>query len=223
MIVFPRDLPGTGAAKARFELQRVDYLSPKSSGRLNSIAAGPPLWPGVGRRGPGGAARAEPGRAWITAPRGPQRQFYGRDVKRLMPYAYPLGFAGLNRAAGGGFDGTATAWSVDGTRSALSLMGLPAGLVLSVGDYVGFRWQTAGAERRALQRLVEGAVASASGVLTVAVEPALPTLVPAGAAAYLNNPCCLMRLVPDQTSIGEYDRRGAVADTVITGLQDLLP
>ena len=137
------------------------------------------------------------------------------------------GFGSMARPAGTAFDGAATSWSVDATRTLLTLNGLPKNLRLSIGDYVGFSWTTSGAQRRALVRALEAKTADSSGVISaMQVTPAVPggaaTVVPGSATAYLNEPTCIMRLDPRQTSIGKMDglMRG---DLRVVAMQDLRP
>ena len=71
--------------------------------------------------------------------------------------------------------------------------------------------------------MVEPATANGSGVLSgLTVEPAVPTLVPGGAVAFLNEPDCLMRIVTEETSMGEIDSLHSGGGSVVA-LQDLLP
>src|SRR5690606_38180213 len=152
----------------------------------------------------------------------PQRLFYGRDLKRRFPRAYPNGFAGMTRAGGGSFAaGTASSWSVNTSRDVLTLNGLPASFSLSKGDYGGFSWTTSGQQRRHLVRAVEAATANGSGVAVITVEPAVHKVVPSGATARLANPDCLMRLTPE-TRIGPVDLTGAVSGS-LHAIQVILP
>lgn len=228
MTTFPLAMPAAGPGSMAFELKRVDFLSPAAGGRIQGVAAGVPLW--LGRYTLGGALgarRSDEWRAFVDLLDGPSRYFLGRDYRRPFPLAYlDSQFAGLTRAGGGPFDGSATTWSQTLTsdkQPLLDLEGLPAGLVLSRGDYVGFRWTTGGEDRRHLVRLAEPAVADGSGVAAaLAVRPAVHTVVPSTAVAHLDNPACLMKLVPNETNLGEIDRRGSLSGVVV-GLQDLQP
>ena len=72
-------------------------------------------------------------------------------------------------SGGGAFDGSAS-WSFSlgfGGLLQLQLGGLPAGLTISVGDYVDFRWQTLGEARRSLVRSLERVSASGAGVASL--------------------------------------------------------
>lgn len=217
MITFPRDMPESGASGQEFELLRVDYAAPEASGFQGGLQAGFPLWQAVWTLGKMGARRSDLWRAWLLTMRGRQRRFYGRDLARPRPLAHINGLPG-------GWDGDASAWSTNTDpekNERLGMIGLPNGLVLSIGDYVGFRWTNSGEQRRALVRVVEAAAASSGGAITVTVEPPVPDCVPNVAIAYLERPCCIMRLVPEETQLGAVDRRLAVGGGKIVALQDL--
>ena len=154
--------------------------------------------------------------------RGAQRLFFGRDLTRPFPKAYRTGFGTMTRASGGAFTGPATTWAVNSDRDVVTLSGLPASLILSLNDYIGFRWVTGGVQRRSLVRCVEAATASTGGIVSVTVEPAVPTITPGTAVAYLDQPDCLMRLIPDQTTLGALDVLHTAGGS-IAGIQDLLP
>jgi len=228
MTTYPLAMPAAGPGSISFEPKRVDFLSPQAKGRLQGVSAGVPLWLGRYTLGNSlGETRSDDWRAFVDLLDGPGRYFLGRDYRRPYPRAYlNTQLAGLTRAGGGAFDGSATSWSQTITadkQSLLQLNGLPAGLVLSKGDYVGFRWTTGGEDRRHLVRLAEAAVANGGGVVSgVAIRPAIHTVVPVGAIAHLDNPACLMKLVPNETNLGDVDRRGSLSGVVV-GLQDLAP
>ena len=224
-ISFPRAMPASGVGEQRFELQRVQFLSPTNRGRIGAMEAGFPLWSAEWSLAQAmGQDLSDTWRAWIAAQEGPRRLFLGFEYGREYPRAYPTGFGGLTRAGGGSFDGSATSWSQttpsDGPAR-LTLAGLPAGLVLAAGDYVDFRWTTGGEARRALVRLLEPVTANVGGGAVVSISPAVPAITPGGAVAHLDNPACLMRLTPD-SQVTAMDRR-KVAGARLTAIQDLLP
>lgn len=229
----PRELPDSFAGQQEFEIQRVDYAAPEAGGRLGGVQAGFPLWLAVWTLATIGARRSDIVRAWLAGQRGQLRRFYGRDIARPYPLAHIAGFDGMTRAGGGAFAGDATAWSEtinSDDDSELTLEGLPAGLSLSIGDYVGFKWDAEGAaegsfERRALVRVAlnGAAIADEDGAITVKVEPPVPSVVPEDAVAHLDRPCCVMTLITDQSKLNAIDRRLAVKGGTIAGLQDLRP
>jgi hypothetical protein len=220
---FPRSMPSAGVSDETFEILRVDHLSPEASGLLGSISAGFPLWMGEWALPTTGQDRADEWRAWISAQRGSSRLFYGCETARPVPLAYQnSNMLALSRAGGGAFDGTATSWSVNGTRDVLTVNGLPAGFIFTWGDYAGFKWTTSSQPRRTLGRAVEGAIANGSGVAVLTIEPPLPGFVPGGAVLNFDRPDCLMKLVPSATKLGNKTRRQSISGQ-IKALQQLLP
>lgn len=215
----PLELPPSGAALQSFEPQRVDFLSPSAGGRVDAITAGNPLWLAVWQLGKIGQAKSDAWRAAMLRQRGSQRRFYGRDLSRPLPL---LHLGGLPAGVSGAASGWSQAINADGD-ALLTVADLP-GITLSIGDYVDFRWTTAGEERRALVRVVVGGSANGSGAVTAMVEPPVPTLVvPGGAVAHIDDPACIMRLVPGEWELGPIDRRLAVTSGKVTGVQDLRP
>ena len=213
--------PLHGVAAEYFEPERVDFQTPTTDGRITGVTAGFPLWRARWTLGRAiSQATSEQWRAFVARCRGAQIPFYAADRGRPWPLSAPNGFAGLNRAGGGAFDGTATAWSVNAERDQPSLTNLPAGFVLSIGDYVMWRWITSSEPRRSLHRLVEASTASGAGAVTMRVEPPLPTLIPAGAIADLANPVCIMKLDTTETRLGEKSRSLRI-DGQVAGVQDL--
>jgi hypothetical protein len=215
---FPATMPVAGPSSGMFEIQRVDYLSAEPRGRIGGVTAGFPLWEADWTLGNLTLVQSDEWRAFVTKLRGPQRLFYSFDYGRRFPRNYPNGFSAF-----AGFSGAASSWTptLDGNgTSQVTLTGLPAGLALSTGDYIGFRW---GGTKRALVRLLEDATASAGGIITgVSVEPTIPLIVPGSAIAYLDNPVCLMRLLSD-TKSGAMDRRGRTVGGRIHAIQELIP
>lgn len=219
-LTFPRAMPD-GVATEYFEPERTDFASPRGDGRVSGVTAGFPLWRGRWTLGRAMTQRrSEEWRAFVATLRGRQRTFFAGDQGRPYPLASPNGFTGLVRAGGGTFDGSATSWSVNADRDVPTLTGLPANYPLQIGDYIMWRWLTAGEQRRALCRAVEDATASGSGVVSITVEPPLPNLVPAEAIADLARPVCIMRQDTEATKLGEKGRNLKV-DGVIAGVQDL--
>ena len=197
-ITHPQRLPSTGAARQRFEIQRVDYLSPETGGRIGAQQAGFPVWVGDWNLGTVGPERADLWAAFVDACDGPMNVFLAGDVSRPMPLRHPS-FSRMRRPDDSPFDGTATSWSVDATGRQLTLNGLPKNLQLSLRDYVGFIWETGGEPRRALVRVTQAARANSSGVIVPEVRMAVPSIVPETAVATLKDPTCLMRLMPGET------------------------
>lgn len=225
----PLEMPTDFYASQEFELQRVDYSAPEASGRMGGVQAGFPLWMGTWTIDVVGPEESDAFRAFMAQIRGATRRFLGRDRFRLYPSAYSRGFAGMTRAGGGAFDGSATTWSEAITAdsdSEVTLNGLPAGFVLSQGDYVGFHWvatetSVAGLTWHAPVRIVTGGTASGAGSVTVTSEPPIPSAVPGTAVAYLNEPACVMAIVTDQAKLQAVGRRNAIAGGQLVGVQDI--
>lgn len=221
--------PVSGAAQQLFEIQRDDAGAPEAGQRVGGVQIGFPLWQLIWTLGNMGRDRTDAWRAFFAQLRGATRYFLAWDLARPLPKAYPGGFAGMTRAGGGSFDGTATSWSETTTAdddSQVTLDGLPAGFVLGQCDYIGFTWTAtetgfAGMEWHAPVRVVEGGTADGSGVLTVTSEPPVPLAVPSGATAYLDTPKCTMKLITDQSNLGPIDRNLGIRSGQIAGIQDL--
>lgn len=228
-MIAPFDMPESGAARQEFEPQRIDYAAPEAGGRVGGVQAGFPLWLGIWTLGRVGEARSDEWRAWMARLRGQMRRFYGRDLRRPYPKAHITGFAGMTRAGGGAFPGSALTWSEtinSDDDSRVTLTGLPVGLILSKGDYIGFKWDAAGEaaasyHRRALVRVVVGSTASGAGSITVTSEPPIPTVVPVGAVAHLDRPCCVMTQITDQSKLEAIDRSGGIRGGSVVAIQDL--
>lgn len=227
----PLTMPTQRVGMQQFELQRVDYASPEASGRFGGVQAGFPLWSAVYTLTNQTEDESDDWRAFWSQLRGSVRRFYGYDFARQYPKEYADGFSGLTRAGGGSFDGTATSWTesvnADGDQR-VTLNGLPANFVISKGDYIGFSYTAtedavAGLTWHFLVRAVEAKTANGSGVLsTLTVEPPLPDwLSSASATAYLNQPKCVMAMIPDQSSLEPIDRRYAIGGGQIVGVQDV--
>lgn len=230
----PLDLPSapSGIAQVTFEPARVDYAAPEASGRQGGVQAGWPLWSASFELDQSDPDSADMWRAFFARLRGRMRRFFAGDPTRPFPRAYPGGFAGVTKAGGGAFTGAAAGWAqnIDGDGNAIvALTGLPANMTLSLGDYIGWKWDAEGGaagnfERRTMARVVVAANASAAGAVSVMVEPPLNTLlVPAGAIAHLDRPMCVMQISPEDSELGPIGRAGILAGGSIAAIQDLRP
>ena len=223
----------SGIARVSFIIQRVDFAAPEASGRQGGVQAGWPLWAVRYELDRSDPDSADLWQAFFDRLRGRIRRFYAIDPTRRFPKLYRFGFGGLNRAVGGAFDGSALGWSqtiLANGDARITLTGLPAGLEISAGDRIGFRWDAAGAavagsfERRTMARAVLPATAGAGGVAQIIAEPPLNTsLVPAGAIAHLDNAAVVMQLVPEDSELGPIASAGALSGGSIVAIQDLRP
>lgn len=222
----PVEMPTTYVAQQSFEIQRDDQLSPEASGRLGGVQNGFPLWSAIYTLGRMPEDDSDTWRAWFTGQRGQVRRFIAHDLSRLYPKLYPDGFGAF-----GAFTGAAADWSEsvdsDGDSSlTLNLGSDAAGLILSIGDYIDFRWSAtetaiSGLPWRALVRVTVGGTAGGSGDVTVTVEPNVPTAVPDTAVAHLDNPGCIMAMALAQSNLGPIDRLYSINGGQIAGIQDL--
>lgn len=226
-MILPLPETPSGIARVTFEPERVDYGAPQASGRQGGVQAGWPLWAARFELDRSDPESADLWRAFFARMRGRIRRFYGYDPTRRFPRIYRGGFAGLTRAAGGAFDGSATSWlqAIDSNGDArITLNGLPIGLQITTGDYIGFRWNGPDFDRRTMARAVLPATATAGGQALVTVEPPLNTaVVPPGAIAHLDNPMCVMQLVPENSELGPIGTGAALGGGAIVAIQDLRP
>ncbi|MDX0622438.1 hypothetical protein [Sinorhizobium medicae] len=125
-------------------------------------------------------------------------QCLAHDVFRPRPIAYDNGrpLSGV-KASGGAFNGDADVSSITDSRH-IVVSGLPAGFTLIKGDYVEVRQS----ERvRSLHRIVEDAVASAAGVVTLSILFDLDLQhFTAAATAHFEKPSTLMAIDPGSLS-----------------------
>jgi hypothetical protein len=222
----PIEMPTMYVAQQAFELQRVNYTAATADGRVGGVQAGFPLWGAIYTLGRMPEENSDEWRGFISDQRGGIRRFIGRDLARQYPKLYPDGFGAF-----GAFTGTVSTWSQtinsdDDARLTLHLGAAAAGLILSRGDGVDFRYAAtedaiAGLAWRAFARVTLGGTADGSGDVTVTVEPPVPDAVPSDAVAHLDQPGCTMTIVADQTNFEPVDRLYSVRGGQVVGVQDL--
>lgn len=216
-LTFPRAMPLRGVNAISFSLQRVDYASPTVGGGGASVTAGLPRWVAKWTLAETEPRLSDEWRAWVTSLRGAQRLFIGRDTSRPWPAYYRSGLPT-------GWNGALTAWSqtitADG-QAILSVSGLYGGMGVGTGDYIDLRWGSDGQERRFLVRALEDCAWS-GGSASFAIEPPIPALVPANAAAHMDQPGCVMRLVTSDTSVADVSLIGSIAGATVAGLQAVM-
>lgn len=88
------------------------------------------------------------------------------DPHRARPIAYGRQPLSGTKAGGGAFNGDAVLQGITNSRT-ISVSGLPAGFLLSVGDYVEIRKSTF---VRSLHRVRQAATASAGGVVSLSIR-----------------------------------------------------
>ncbi len=184
----PASFPTDRFAGGPFTLARYISVNQTLGGQLDAVELADPRWTCSWTTARLSPALARRWVAWWDGLRGGVgRTFHGYDPQRPTPAAYPAGFVGLERPAGGAFDGTASVTSL-ATPFAMSLGALPAGFALAAGDMVGL----AEGDRRAVFRIMADAVADGAGAATLAVEPHVPSGFTADALANFLRPVAIM-------------------------------
>lgn len=191
-------------------LRRKQSTSGEAGGKIIASEIAPAFWQLTFETSPNSRAQFDEWVAWENSLRGAGRMFLGRDVRRgPYPRHYArTGFDGLTRASigGGAFDGTSD--DCDFTNNQAPTIGkLPAGFVISVGDYVGFTF-TGG---RTLHRYTEAGVADIDGNVALSLEPEVPSLVPSDAVANFYKPTALMLIRPDSFDATENNKQRNVS------------
>lgn len=130
--------------------------------------------------------------------------FYGYSLSRTYPILYPNG----SWPTGVAFNGlTSVLNSVNVNRKAVTLGALPAGYVVSVGDYISIDGD--------LHQAMETATASGAGITgEFEVRPHLWPGVVAGPAVFVavKTPSCIMSIIPDSiTSQANLNGWGVIA------------
>ena len=115
-------------------------------------------------------------RARLKALEGGLKQFRGRPTSRCYPIAYPNGM-GMGNVA------TVKVGTIGANRNTMTMTGLPAGYVVSVGDYLQIAPNN-------LHQVVNVAGAE------IEIRPHLWPTITTGNAVTLVRPSCLMTIVP---------------------------
>lgn len=212
-LTFPRAMP-CGVQTSEFEPQRYMATNQLYGGTTQVREVAETRWRGSFTYAPRRRPEHQALQAWLDSLRGGLRAFLAHDHMKPFPVRYPGGVTGLARAGGGAFDGTG---GVSGRSAAgFSMTTLPAGFDLKAGDMVGL----VEAGRYGLFRLAEDALASASGIAALVVEPRFNTSLFTGAArANLVRPPCTMIL--DPASVSAPRSAGAPGVVTFAGLQTI--
>jgi len=176
-ITYPRPLPICAFnGECSFQLKRNQSRSLTGAGSPNAAEVAPAMWEAKYRtKILGRAAFADVG-AWLESLRGGLRTFRATVPRHRWPLAYPRGFSGLT-VSGSPFSGSGTLTSVGSGRDTITVGGLPAGFILSVGDWLSI---PVGSRQR-LHRILEGGSASGLGAVNLTVEPVIdPAVVTSG-------------------------------------------
>jgi hypothetical protein len=131
--------------------------------------------------------------------------FYGYPMSRCYPIAYPNGAW----PTGGGFSGTSgVLTTINVNRKGIVVSSLPAGFVVSIGDYLQIGTTD-------LHQVVEAAVANGSGVTPqFEVRPFIWPAVVTSTAVSVLKPHCLMAVDPGSISTNSgLDGKGTISFT----------
>ena len=155
-----------------FDSPEQNQESQTGKGERISAELAPMLWTAEVKLGVMLMAEAVQFEALLDILRPTGRTFFAYDVRRRFPMADPTGSI-LGASA-------PVIASLPNARE-MTISGLPAGYVVSIGDYLSFDY----GGRRALHRLVSGAVASAGGVtpvfeITPMIRPGAAVSAPVG-------------------------------------------
>lgn len=198
-VTFPRDfLEPLPFRAVSFDTLDLVAQAPTRGALQQVVELAPRLWKMRYETYPLREAEAEAWKAWIESLRAGARLFKAWNPVREYAIAYRAGYGALTRSGGGSFaDGTAELAGISVSRAVITIETLPSDFVLSSGDMISIPFATAS---RSLHRVVEGAVASVGGEVTVSVEPILPLAVTIGALISLKRPHCLAVLDPASVS-----------------------
>jgi len=182
-------LPGFPGWTTGFSLRYRQEQSTQASGRVLVKDMGSPLWTLRATSKTLSANNLEAWRARLAALENGIATFWGYPMSRCYPIKYPNG----SWPTGAAFSGNATLASINANRKAISLSALPAGFVLSVGDYISIAGD--------LHQVMETATASGGGITAeFEVRPHIWPSVVAPKAVSVKQPACLMALVPGSVS-----------------------
>ncbi|MUO83990.1 hypothetical protein [Agrobacterium vitis] len=186
-IVYPIDLladfPGWAT---KFEPLFRQEQSRTAGGVTYTKDLGSPLWSAAYQTKQLKPNDLDAWRARIEALEGGLQYFRGYSLSRSRPIAYPTGAPVP--------DNGVVLSAIGGDNKSVTLSGLGAGYLVSVGDMI----QIAGS---GLYRVVEGAVANGAGVAgAFEVRPHLWPGTAAGSAVTLLRPSCTMMIVPGSIS-----------------------
>jgi hypothetical protein len=198
MITYPMSLPaffgGLRVASCTFSLPEALQFEETGGGEVVTAALGVRLWQGevtLAADHHGGMAAAE---AAVSAVREAGASFFAFPSHKPAPAVDPDG-----RFLGASVPQIA---SLPSARS-LSLSGLPAGYVISAGDFLSFAYGTPA--RFALHQVVIGGAAGAAGVTgEMAVTPAIRPGAVVGAAVALVRPFARVRYLPGSLRPASY-------------------
>ena len=201
-ITYPIDLlPGFPGWTIGFSLRYRQEQSTQASGRVIVKDMGAPLWTLRAMSKMLSPNQLDQWRAELNKLENGLQTFKAYPMSRCYPQAYPRG----SWPTGGAFGGTGILAGINTNRKAISVQGLPAGFVLTVGDYLSIDGD--------LHQVMEAATANGSGV-TPQFE-IRPHLWPAAAVSdpvLVKQPACAMAVVPGSiTSEAQLNGWGSIS------------
>lgn len=193
-------IPNTGLLVCKFNLLfSVSSTSIGGGVRYNVTETAPPSWVVQISTPPFHKESSEIGiwSSFISSLHGGINRFLVNDNFKMKPLAYWTAEASTDVDAS--WDGTAGVSALTAAGS-LSLTGLPAGYVVSVGDRIGLEQTVSSVDRYGYHEVTSGGTANGSGVVTVTVMPFIKTgIFTTSATARLWKP--IAAFIPDP----EYD------------------
>lgn len=178
------------------DLSETVEVSQSAGGELFAANLGARLWRGTVTLGRLTYAEAGEVEALIDVLREAGNTFMAYDVRRPYPILHP-----------GGAGGAVTIKAIAANNRELSLQGMPAGFVMTRGDYIQFNYGSV-PRRTALHRVVVGAVADGAGVASdIEVTPNIRPGASVGIGVDLTRAACKAQIVPGSVNKGSA-RRG---------------
>ncbi len=212
-IAFPRAIPAAlRIVGMSFRLAPMAELTPLRSGKQVAKDLGPSLWRARWQSTLHAPADGGAVRAWYDTLLS-YEQFLGFHNLRQYPLAYANGWGNL-QVGGNPFSGAGQLVGVGANNVEVSLDALPAGFVLSPGDFFAFDY----ADTRALHRVSAGAVANGSGQVAVEVRPHVRPGWAAAAAVAFYRASARMIVLPDTFEDQEEGRNVRFAFEAIQSL-----
>ena len=180
-----------------FSLAWRQEQSTQASGRVLVKDMGSPLWTLRATTKVLSPNNLDAWRARLTSLENGLQTFYGYSLSRVYPMLYPRGAWPTGTA----FNGICVLSAINANRKAIALQALPAGFVLSVGDYLSIG--------NDLHQVMEAATADGTGLTPqFEVRPHIwPDISAPNPNVYVASPACVMAIVPGSVS----------SDTDLTG------
>jgi hypothetical protein len=205
-ITYPRTFPITSLIieGMSFVLMEMVNVQPNLAGASLYTEIGPSLWQTTYRSREITPLQLGDVRAWLdTLTNG--RTFLGYDPLRQWPAAYPLGVNSFTWPV------PASPWTAKvvvsnpGLPWTIAVNDMPAGLIISPGDYIGWNTLdttvTPNVTRYSLHRIVEGVTVAGPGTtVTLEVRPPIKYWPTSTIRADLFRAACTMQVIPGSLS-----------------------